>query len=216
MALILDLDDTLYLERDYVRSGFRAVGQYLASRFGIGGFGEQCWALFEQGVRGTTFDQVLRDTGLGELIRPAELIKIYREHVPSIELQDDVILFLEKWPRDRPIGLITDGPVSSQSAKIDALKLTNRMRPIVMSDSFGVLYRKPHHRPFVEVERLLKLPPTQLTYVGDNPSKDFAAPHLRGWRTIRIRRPSGEHSERPNGIDCPADAEITSFQDLTW
>ena len=27
---MLDVDDTLYLERDYVRSGFRAVGQWAA------------------------------------------------------------------------------------------------------------------------------------------------------------------------------------------
>ena len=34
-AIVFDLDDTLYLERDYVRSGARAVATWLAPQLGL-------------------------------------------------------------------------------------------------------------------------------------------------------------------------------------
>lgn len=216
VGLILDLDDTLYLERDYVRSGFAAVGKHVEQQFGIADFGERCWALFENGVRGRTFDQVRGETGLGDSVDTAALVDVYRGHSPSIRLTPDVEDFLERWPPDRPLGLISDGPVASQSAKIAALELHRRLDPIILSDSFGIEFRKPHDRPFLEVERTLGLPPHDLTYIADNPAKDFETPRRRGWHTIRIRRPLGEHSSRENPAGGEADAEITSFDELTW
>ncbi|MDB5525364.1 MAG: putative hydrolase of the superfamily, partial [Rhizobium sp.] len=34
-VLVFDLDDTLYLERDFARSGFRATGDWLKNTMGI-------------------------------------------------------------------------------------------------------------------------------------------------------------------------------------
>jgi len=215
-ALILDLDDTLYLERDYVRSGFEAVGRHVAKRTDVQDFGERCWSLFKQGARGTTFDQILGDCGLGGTVDRFELVDIYRRHAPSIRPSPDAATFLSAWPADRPLGLITDGPVESQAAKIAALKLRERLHPIILSDQFGTEFRKPHDRPFEAVERALGLMPDQLTYLADNPRKDFIAPRRRGWHTIRIRRPLGEHSGRDDPADCPAEAEIVSLGELTW
>src|SRR5690606_41459193 len=45
-------DDTLYLERDYVRSGFHAVGEHLRRTHGVDGFSRRAWELFESGHRG--------------------------------------------------------------------------------------------------------------------------------------------------------------------
>ena len=53
---IFDIDDTLYLERDYVRSGFDAVGRALSDER----FGAYCWDLFCHGVRGNTFELALQ------------------------------------------------------------------------------------------------------------------------------------------------------------
>ena len=215
-ALIVDLDDTLYLERDYVRSGFDAVGRHIASSLAVDGFGTRCWSLFERGVRSTTFDEVLKECGIAGSVDTAELVDVYRSHAPSIRLAEDVEEFVEKWPKDRPLGLITDGPVASQSAKIAALGLREHFHPVVMSDEFGLEFRKPHERPFEAVEEALGLRPDQLTYIADNPRKDFVAPRRRGWHTIRIRRPLGEHSARDDPGDCAADAEIASFAELKW
>lgn len=47
-AFVFDIDDTLYLERDYVRSGFRAVGEWARDRFGCDDFAARCWSRFEE------------------------------------------------------------------------------------------------------------------------------------------------------------------------
>ena len=39
-VLVLDIDDTLYLERDYVRSGFKCVGEWVNDRLGLSEFSE--------------------------------------------------------------------------------------------------------------------------------------------------------------------------------
>jgi len=46
MPIVLDLDDTLYLERDYVRSGFKAVDQWLRMHKSFNDFYEEAWRLF--------------------------------------------------------------------------------------------------------------------------------------------------------------------------
>ena len=54
IALVFDLDDTLYLERDFARSGFAAAGDWLQQELGIGGFAETGWRIFEAGDRART------------------------------------------------------------------------------------------------------------------------------------------------------------------
>ena len=64
-ALIFDLDDTLYPERTYVISGFRAVAAWAEEHIGIPqkqAFDELC-QLFESGIRGNTFNYWLEKHG---------------------------------------------------------------------------------------------------------------------------------------------------------
>jgi len=128
-AVALDLDDTLFLERDFVRSGFRAVGLWVAEHIG-----HQCdwsatlWQGFEQGVRGDAFNRVHASAGVAaspELIE--QLLRCYREHRPDIVLPDDVLPALDSLalPPGR-LGVITDGPVVMQRNKWDALGIASR------------------------------------------------------------------------------------------
>jgi len=50
-VVVLDMDDTLFLERDYVLSGFAAVDAVVAKEHGLKGFSESAWRLFCAGVR---------------------------------------------------------------------------------------------------------------------------------------------------------------------
>src|SRR5687767_11665642 len=86
-CVVFDIDDTLYLERDYVRSGFRAVGEWARARLGISDFAERSWRLFEAGVRGSIFDDALTESGVQPdhaLVRA--LVDVYRTHEPAIEM----------------------------------------------------------------------------------------------------------------------------------
>ena len=85
--LVFDLDDTLYPEHEYVRSGFAAVDLWLKQNRDITGFSELANEQFNSGKRGNIFDIVLDQLGCGN---PAELVpalvKVYREHDPAIKL----------------------------------------------------------------------------------------------------------------------------------
>ncbi len=202
-AVVFDVDDTLYLERDYVRSGFRAVDAHLREHHGAAGFFERAWAAFEQGVRGRTFDEVLPQLGLSparELI--AELVEVYRTHPPQIDLLPDARAALEAARRAGwAVAVVTDGPLASQSAKVEALGLSRWAEPVVLTAALGEGFGKPHPRAFRLVEEGTGCREEQCVYLADNPGKDFAGPKRLGWRTVRVRRPGGLHAEEPSGQD---------------
>jgi len=180
MKWVLDLDDTLYLERDFVASGFRAV----EATTGIPGLSETAWELFEEGVRGNTFDRALDRLGVdGDVPR---MVQIYRDHHPSIALQPDALRFLARVDR---LCLISDGLSGTQQNKLHALGIAARFESTILTGRWGPGYSKPHPRAFLETERRLGRGP--YVYVGDNPAKDFEAPRRLGWKTIRVRRKKG-------------------------
>ena len=46
---VFDVDDTLYLERDYVRSGFHAVATWAEETLDVTGVFDTAWGLFLAG-----------------------------------------------------------------------------------------------------------------------------------------------------------------------
>lgn len=203
-AWILDLDDTLYLERDYVLSGFKAVDQWLQASRDITGFADCCWEIFERGVRGRVFDQAIVELGVSaDTGLVAELVAVYREHQPRITLAADAREFLQHPPGGRLVGVLTGGSLAAQRRKVLSLGLANWTDCIVYAGSWGPDYDKPHSRGWVTVQNVLGLRPEELQYVGDNPLKDFETPLALGWNVIRVRRPGSEHHEveTPHGVD---------------
>lgn len=214
-GIIFDLDDTLYLERDFVFSGFAAVGAWWQQRTGQTDFAVRCARLFAAGVRGQVFDLALAETE-GE-VDPSlieQLVTIYRHHQPSISLAPDAARFLFDRPNDDFIGIITDGPVSTQRSKIKALGLEHKADLVLFTDAWGISYRKPHPRAFEAVETASHLTAAQLTYVADNAIKDFVTPRTRGWQTVQILR-----DDRIHRCDAPtpmhqAQSRIVTFDEL--
>jgi putative hydrolase of the HAD superfamily len=208
-----DIDDTLYLERDYVRSGFAAVGAWARAELGVTDLGDRAWATFEAGVRGRIFDEALAACGVGPngTIVP-RLVDVYRTHTPAIGLLDDVRAWLATCPADVALAVVTDGPLASQRAKAAALGLAGWADPIVFTEELGPGERKPHPAGFAHVEAATGLAGATCAYVADNPAKDFGGPRSRGWRTVRVRREGGLHAAAASGDDV--DAEITGFAGL--
>ncbi len=211
--VVLDVDDTVYLERDYVRSGFAAVGVWAREHLGVEGFGDRCWAAFEAELRRTIFDDVLADDCIEatpELV--AQLVEVYRSHDPIIRLLTDVRRWLDRSAPKVDLAVVTDGPLNSQRAKVKSLLLHRWVGLFVFTDSLGPGHGKPHPAAFERLEREAGIEGRQCAYVADNPAKDFVAPHRMGWRTVRVRRAGGLHFTTPGGDDI--DAEIESFDDL--
>ncbi len=212
-CVVFDVDDTLYLERDYVHSGFLAVGKRVRETLAVPGFFDAAWRRFESGDRGDLFNRALTDIGVSdtpELID--ELVRCYRTHEPRIGLLPDARRALEQLYGDITLGAITDGPVPSQRAKVRALGVRAWTDALVITGELGEGFGKPHPRAYELVEDQTGVPARACAYVADNPHKDFVAPHRRGWATVRIRRPGGLHVDAPSGNDV--ELEVTCLDEL--
>jgi putative hydrolase of the HAD superfamily len=201
-VIVFDVDDTLYLERDYVRSGFHAVGEVARERLGIANFADAAWELFESGARGDIFDRVLRKGGFAPAPTTVrEMVDIYRSHPPAIHLAPDARECLAALAGRYKIAVITDGPAISQRAKLTALGASAWSAATIVTDELGPGCGKPNPMAFRLVQEAMGVEPRACTYVADNPAKDFRAPHALGWGTIRCRRPEGLHRDSPSGND---------------
>ncbi len=213
-VIVVDIDDTLYLERDYVRSGLEAVGAWAELRFGLSGISNSAWTLFRQGVRGTTLTDAFRQRGL-TLNREqlAEAVAVYREHDPAIDLCPDARDFLDAAQGLAHVAIVSDGPVASQQAKVAALGLDALADPIILTESRGPKWHKPSVLAFREIEEHYEASSIECIYVGDNPLKDFTGPRSLNWSTARIRRPSGlySHLEAEPGL---IDISVQSFNEV--
>lgn len=190
--MVFDLDDTLYLERDYVRSGFAYVAQMTAtSAEESRGIAAWLWRAFERGVRGDTFDRLIAARpALAGSVTSAELVDAYRGHTPTLSLLPGTAdLLAELRARGLKLGVLSDGPLGSQRSKAEALGLDEWFDPVLLTASRGKGFTKPGTRGFEWIATRWHLPHTELLYIADNPLKDFIGPRELGWRTIRLRTP---------------------------
>ncbi len=216
-AVVFDLDDTLYPERDYVLSGFRAVADWAERQLGIAAslaFDELC-RLLDAGVTGHTFDRWLEthDLPAGGLV-PA-MVAVYRGHVPRILPYPEVPGVLDHLRGRYRLALLSDGDGGVQRRKLAALGIRDRFDAVVFSDDEGRAAWKPSPRPFEVSLGRLGVRGDEAVYVGDNPLKDFVGARAVGMRTLRVRRPDGlyRHLEPPSH-EHRADEEITSLEPL--
>ena len=215
-VVVLDLDDTLYSEHDYADSGFRAVDVWLRRERGLSGFLERARRLHAQGRRADVFDAALAELGVPtDRALVVRLVEIFREHHPDIRLLPDALALLDRLHGRWHLALLTDGYLVAQRRKIAALGLAAWCRPVVCTDAWGRAFWKPHARGFEHIEQVLGLPPRACLYVADNPTKDFFAPHARGWRTVRILRPTGLHAAVPSAPGDEPHHLIASLDELT-
>ena len=216
-VIVFDLDDTLYPEADFVRSGFQAVDLVLQSR-GISGFHLHANTLFQEGLRGKIFDAALVKLGAPatpELI--GELVNIYRSHLPRLTLFPDARWALDYFGQHSKIALLTDGFAAVQRNKVQGLGLGNTFAAFIYTDELGRDAWKPSPTPFLKIAAMLEMQDTMesLVYVADNPTKDFIAPNQLGWTTVRVRRSGGEYSAlEPRDASHAPRHEISSLEEL--
>lgn len=186
---VFDLDDTLFPELDYARSGLRTAGAYLESEYGCEGASDRLVDLLEAGVRGEHFDIVIEEYDLDPSLLP-ELVRIYREHEPDIDFFPHAIDVLREARELGPVAILTDGYRSTQRRKIEALELESRVDFVVVTDELnGEETWKPAPTGYRRIMRHFEVDGEACCYVGDNPEKDFVAARRLGWTTILFDRP---------------------------
>lgn len=179
-CIVFDLDDTLYKEIEFLKSGYKYIVNKLP--------------LME---KDQIYENMLQKYKVGEDVfnyvqqllpefDKSVLLQWYRSHKPDIHLDDNTLDCLKFLKTNNVIlGLISDGRSVTQRNKIEALGLNELIldEDIVISEELGS--EKPSEINYQYIAQ--KHPGCSFFYVGDNPKKDFIAPNKLGWKTIGLR-----------------------------
>jgi len=217
-TVIFDLDDTLYDEVFYCRSGLKVVSEFLSNQAGACS-SEQIWDCFwkhfSSGNRDKIFDTALEELGISyddELIH--KLVQIYRNHIPIIKLPPDSREILEALRGKYHLGLLTDGFLPAQSHKVQSLVLEDYFEYIVYTEELGREFWKPSPAGFKKVMEHFQVNPGNTVYVADNPEKDFIAPHNLGIKTVQVLRPARIRKDEQRQGGIPAQYVIEELWEL--
>jgi putative hydrolase of the HAD superfamily len=190
-GILLDLDDTLYAERDYFHSGLVAVAAWLDEREAGTDHLVELQANVAQYGRQGMLDRVpLIPASLPHddtTVWRKTLLQVYRNHVPTLTLFADVASFLEQCrEQDCRLGLVTNGKSCVQWRKLWALNLDRLMDVVVVTDDIDA--PKPSTTPFQVAAQHLGLQVQDCVYIADDASKDFIGPHELGMTTMQLQR----------------------------
>lgn len=212
MVIVFDLDDTLYEELSYVRSGFLAVAKHLANRYGIPVNDSYQYMLdkLQQG-RGRIFDDLLLKYAIYNKDLVKKCISIYRLHQPDIHLDEDAVFCLNNF-KQYPLYIVTDGNRIVQKNKLLALGLFEKVKFCFITHCYGLKHSKPSPYCFLKICALEKVEPNKVIYIGDNPAKDFVGIKPLGFKTIRILKGQHKNISLPESFE--AQLQIASLYEL--
>jgi len=212
-ALLIDLDDTLYDEGDYVRSGFRVVAARLSLLFpgtSEARIYQSMLTELNANGRGKVFDRALEYIGQSpepELV--ASLVEVYRGHQPKIALWPGVADTLKTLRRTFRLAVVTDGTELMQRRKVQALGIDGLVHQVAYCWGLGA--PKPSPDAYHAALRNLGVRPDEAVVIGDNPAHDMAAALAIPCASIRIR--TGKYADQDNA-GFPADLDLPTFLDL--
>lgn len=168
---VFDLDDTLYSERDFEKSGIEFVYNSLKIKHI-----ELEFILYN---RKNWIEQIIE--GSNNQITFQMVSDIYRNHFPTIQLYKDAKVFLEKLlSQGIEISLISDGRSITQRNKLRALGIESFFKNIIISEEINS--EKPSEYNFRMV--MNNNTAENFIYIADNPKKDFVTPNKLGWTSI--------------------------------
>jgi putative hydrolase of the HAD superfamily len=214
LIIVFDLDDTLYQEITYVRSGLAAVAQEIANKYNLNQnliYSDALLTLDNFG-RGHVFDIILRQYGLYSKREVNRLLSVYRSHNPLIEIDLPEIEVLRKCQIISNLYLVTDGNKNVQAKKIEALKINTYFTRIFITHRFGLEASKPSLKCFEQIREFEKVRWSEIVYIGDDPNKDFVNLKKVGATTIRVM--TGRFRNVTKSHAYEADWHINSLSEL--
>lgn len=180
-AFVFDLDDTLYLERDYTRSALQYAGRAVTAGFGVANAAELLWQLFIEGAA-DPIGTVWRKFDLPEPERAA-IIRAMQAHRPEIHLYEGAKLLLSTLRAGKhDFVILTDGRSITQRQKIASLGCDDAAM-ISISSECGLAKTDPARL----VPIAARFADYDLVMIGDNPAKDFVIANSLGWQTVMLR-----------------------------
>ncbi len=214
MIIIFDLDDTLYNEITFVKSGFYAVAKYLQEKYSFPyeKTFDSFWENLQKYGRGKVFDHTLQELGIYSKKEVRKCVSVYRLHNPNISLNPEaekLLTDLKKYNK----YLVTDGNKIVQRNKVKALNLKQYFKKIYITYQYGRKHSKPSPYCF---QLIKKQEPEysykQMIYIGDNENKDFVGIKPLGIKTIRVKQGMFKDLNLPEKFK--AHIEVDSLKDI--
>ncbi|NHN41211.1 HAD family hydrolase [Halorubellus sp. JP-L1] len=150
-------------------------------------------------TRAPIFDAVLPEDAT---VSPDALAAAYRRRIAEgIRPVDDAAALVESLRADRPVGLLTNGPVKAQGDKLDALDWWQAFDAVLVTGQLPA--GKPDRRAFDALASALGVDVVDLVYVGDEPVVDVEGAVDAGARAVQVVWPEGP--ERSPHADAVVD-----------
>jgi putative hydrolase of the HAD superfamily len=211
LAFVVDLDDTLYPQAEYLAGAAAAVA-VAAARLGLDAdlVGRALTAELRAGSdRPGTIDRALTAVGVPARDLPVmvpPLVDAFTRYTPErLSCYPGVEEALRGLAATAPVACLTDGNPVIQEAKLAATGLRPVFDAVVITDQVGGRERrKPHPSGLLAVAEALDVAAPRLLVIGDRPTKDVAVAVAVGARAVRVRQ--GEHATAP---DEPAAWAVT-------
>ena len=181
--MLLDMDDTLFLEHSYVLSGIAAVARFLAPLT----FEPENEIKARLSYRFLKFGR--RQLFDAELSNPAvcrleQIVDVYRNHLPQVSLFEHAATDIQRLAQTNHVGLVTDGAMTMQTRKVKALGLDKLIPHIVYCAELNA--PKPQPTAFLHAARMIGVEPAQCLVIGDDPTADMPAADLAGMACICV------------------------------
>lgn len=195
-VLVLDLDDTLYKEADYVLSGMKHIASLIRNIKNIDLMDKLIEFHHEQPK--SDFLEFACDVAALPTSAKESLLWSYRTHFPNIKMDDETYAWLMKSNQDyHAVAILTDGRSITQRLKLAALGIADL--PAYISEEWTSV--KPDSKRFLAIQE--KWICANYIYIGDNVKKDFISPNKLNWITIGLKDNGRNiHAQKSTDTHC--------------
>ena len=199
--IVFDIDDTLYNEIDYVKSGYKVLSKYIEEKYHLDNIYNKLMELFQissKNIFNRLFDELNVKYTSEEI---SFLVEMFRNHEPDIKLSQDIIETLNILKKNYKLAIVSDGNYNTQYLKCKSLNLNQYFDKIILTGKYGKDYEKPSRKAFDMLSDIFNVELKNMYYIGDNPNKDFYISKY-GIKTIRYYNKQGIYynDDYRNGI----------------
>ncbi|GAA4898680.1 HAD family hydrolase [Flaviramulus aquimarinus] len=180
-VVVFDLDDTLYNERDYLKSAYNQIALLISDELSLDQPVVYQYMIELFDGKKNVFEDIIKKYQTSYSIK--DFLYLYRNHKPNIKLSKDRLALIKLLhSKGVPMGILTDGRCVQQRNKIEALDIADYFTEIIVSEEFGS--EKPNPKNYKYFEKTFG--DANYYYIGDNIKKDFVTPNSLNWTTIRV------------------------------
>jgi putative hydrolase of the HAD superfamily len=176
--IILDLDDTLYPEIQYLDGAYKNIAKFIAKNTNISSEKIYNYLTLQFNIKGRhlLFDRLLTNFNINSAILP-EMLKILRTFKPK----NKILLYSEIYKilpalisKSKYTFVVTNGNVEQQKNKVKNINWRNLNKSLIFiyANRFN---KKPSPDSFNFIKKKYFINPTKTIMIGDsNTDKDFA------------------------------------------